>query len=306
MVWQLLLRSWIQQAASQQLHAAAQSALNEHLSRQSADAQSAETGAAPPCDVGLVFALGVELGGLEDRMQQVRKFKGDGFVVRCGRLCDRNIAVVESGPGQEAARRGAKALIAGHHPQWVVSAGFAGGLVDVLSKRRFLMAQEIASPDGRVNRVDFRVSAEALQSTPHVRVGRLLTVDQIIRTTAEKRALAEKHQADAVDMETFAVSEVCRETKTKFMALRIISDSVHDELPVEIERLFQQTTGAGRVGAALGAVMRRPGAVKDLWQLKEDAVRASDMLAVFLEGIVAQLAPASPDPSAAPKPESSA
>jgi hypothetical protein len=29
--------------------------------------------------------------------------------------------------------------------------------------------------------------------------------------------------------------------------------------------------------------------MKDLWQLKEDAIRASDRLAKFLEGIVTQL-----------------
>jgi adenosylhomocysteine nucleosidase len=56
-----------------------------------------------------------------------------------------------------------------------------------------------------------------------------------------------------------------------------------------LENLLEQKTLAGKVGAAAGAVLKRFSAAKDLWQLREDALKASDRLAKFLAGVVGQL-----------------
>ena len=297
MVWQWLIRSWIQQAASQKLHEVAHEALREHQEGHQQEMASAESSEPPECDVGIVYALNIPLGGLEDRLQGKRKFKGSGFLVRYGTIDGRRVALLESGPGREAAAHGTAALIAGHQPKWIVSAGFGGGLVEPLKKRHFLLAQEIMDLQGGRISVDFKISPSALQATPYVHLGRLLTVDSIVRTSADKRRLAEAHEAQAVDMETYAVADVCRQAGVKFMSVRIISDAVTEELPPEVENLFQQKTMAGKVGAAVGAIFHRPSSLKDLWQLKEDAIVASEKLATFLQGVIGQLAPAAEAPS---------
>ena len=46
---------------------------------------------------------------------------------------------------------------------------------------------------------------------------------------------------------------------------------------------------AAQFGAAAGTIVNRPSSIKDLWQLKEDALVASGRLALFLAGIVPQL-----------------
>ena len=46
---------------------------------------------------------------------------------------------------------------------------------------------------------------------------------------------------------------------------------------------------ASKLGAAAGAIMKRFSAAKDLWKLREDALKASDRLAKFLASIVEQL-----------------
>jgi adenosylhomocysteine nucleosidase len=120
-------------------------------------------------------------------------------------------------------------------------------------------------------------------------VGRLLTVDRLIRHPDERRKLHADHAALACDMETFAVAQACRDAGTRLLSVRIISDAIDDELPREIEHLLSQTTLAGKIGAAAGAVMHRWGAAKDLWNLREDALKASDRLAKFLRGVVTQL-----------------
>ena len=82
---------------------------------------------------------------------------------------------------------------------------------------------------------------------------------------------------------------MCSDEKVRFLSVRIISDGVDDELPIEIERLLDQPSFAGKLGAAAGAIFRRPSSVKDMWKLKEDAIQASDRLAKFLAGTIRQL-----------------
>src|SRR4029453_4758634 len=98
------------------------------------------------------------------------------------------------------------------------------------------------------------------------------------------RKLAEENEAIAADMETFAVAQKCRELGVPFLGVRIISDAVDDELPPEIENLLAQKSLAGKIGAAAGAVLKRFSAAKDLWKLREDALKASDRLGGFFVG----------------------
>jgi adenosylhomocysteine nucleosidase len=153
------------------------------------------------------------------------------------------------------------------------------------------MASSLVHEGSRELNVDFKISPEVLASTPGLRVGRLLTVDALVGQAEDKRRLGEEHQAQAVDMESWNVGEVCRQAKTRFLSVRIISDAVDDVLPPEVETLARQTTTAARLGAAAGAIFRRPSSLKDMLKLKEEALLASDRLAKFLAGVIPQLAP---------------
>jgi adenosylhomocysteine nucleosidase len=111
----------------------------------------------------------------------------------------------------------------------------------------------------------------------------------LIRRIAERRELAARHQAVACDMETCGVAEVCARDQTRFLPIRIISDAVDDRIPKEAEHLLKQKTLAGKLGALAGAILDRPGSIKDLWQLREDAIAASDRLARFLAAVAEKL-----------------
>ncbi len=286
-----LLRSWLAQQAQANLRDRVRGAVQEELSAH-AGAQQAGQADDLPCDVGIVFALSAESGGTEDLLTSVVTTKGDGFLVRSGLLDRRRVAVLLAGAGREAAARGTQALIRGHRPHWIVSAGFAGGLQPQLRRGDIVMANEILDISGRRLSID-------LQTEPGraMHVGRLLTVDQIIAKPAEKAALGATHDALAVDMESWAVGEVCRQDKVRFLSVRVISDAVDDELPEDLNSLVMQKTTAGRLGAAAGTLFRRPGSVKDMLRLKEDALAASDRLAKFLDGVIRQLIPRDAEPT---------
>jgi len=286
---QQLLRNWLFNAARQR----AAEAVREGSRQQGpspADAAEARQPIKPDrCDVGLVFALGMEASGLAQRMSGVIRISGAGFVGREGGIEGRRVVAIEAGVGRKAAEHGARALIAGHRPKWIISAGFAGGLDPRLELGDIVMASAVADLDGRELEIDINVDPAALAQSPRLHIGRLITVDRVIREAKEKKRLGAERQAIAVDMESMAVAEVCRQEKVRFMVVRVISDSVARELPRDIDYLVKHRTTAGRLGAAARAVLRRPSSVRDMWQLKEDALRASDRLGSFLVGVIGQL-----------------
>lgn len=287
MVWQSLLRSWIGQQASQQVYESVQKAAQARTASSAASASERP----PPADVAVVFALQAEAGGLTDLLEGVTVTRTPDLAIRQGTLQSRRVVLVESGVGTLAAVRGTQALIAGHRPGLVISSGFAGALDPRLKRGDIILADSVVDSEGHRLAIDLKVSAESLAATPRTHVGQLLTSQLIVRRPDEKRALGQAHQALAVDMESWAVGEVCRQAKTPFLAVRIVSDTVDDELPAEIESLARQKTGAARLGAAAGAIFRRPSSVKDMLKLKEHALIHSDRLARFLAGMITQMVP---------------
>lgn len=295
-MWQSLFKSWLMGQAREQLRQAASQAAGAQASGKSAAADpgtSAEQG--PPerkpevCHVGLVFALGIEAGGLIDQLSGVIRIDGAGFVAREGGLDGRRLVIIEAGVGAKAAASATSALIQGHKPRWIITAGFAGGLDDRLQQGDILMANEIVDLEGHRLTIDLKFDPQALHSMRHLHVGRLLTADRVVGDIEEKRALGQQRGALAVDMESMAVADVCRQEQVRCLSIRVISDAVDRALPKDIDYLVKRKTLAGRIGAAAGAAVRRPSSIKDMWQLKEDALLASDRLASFLAGIIGQL-----------------
>lgn len=294
----MLWRSFIQQLLTQQVREKMREAVTEAIRNPNGLAGGEEEPAAPspPADVAFVFALGIESGGLEDLLSGVVATKLPDCTLKHGGYKGRSIIIAEGGVGRLAAARATQAVIAGHKPKWIVSAGFAGGLDPRLKRGDILLVDSLADIEGHRLSIDIKPSPEWLASTRGLHVGRLVTVDKLVRRPDDKRALGEAREALAVDMESWAVGEVCRQDKVRFIAVRIISDAVDDELPADVERLMMQKDRASQLGAAAGAIWRRPSSIKDMYKLKEDALVASDKLAKFLTQIIGLLVPAGPPP----------
>jgi adenosylhomocysteine nucleosidase len=292
MVLRYLFNHWLRQKASETVRQKVADTVRDGMSKAAGqDSQSEPPEELPPCDVGLVFALENESGGLEDLLAEKVTLRGHGFVAVRGDLDGRRVVVIRSGAGREAAAEATAALIQGHEPKWVISSGFAGGLTPDLQRYDVVMADSLVDLDGKRLDIDLKVDPAELARTPGVHVGRLLTADRVIRLPSEKRSLGQKHEALAVDLESFAVAEVCREHQVRFLAVKILSDSMLDELPPDVEQLARQKTTAARFGAAVGAVWRRPTSAKDMYRLRENALTATDRLAKFLASMIEQLVP---------------
>ena len=276
----LLVGQLVQRAAAEKMRTVVTDALRGEMQREPATPVE-------PCEIAVIFALNAESGALTDLLQESQYAQRATFVERSGLLDGRRLVVAEVGVGIEAAAQGTADCLAVHRPQWVISAGFAGGLVPELKKGHMLMANEIVDLVGHTLQTGLKL--DLASDSPGLHVGRLLTVDRLIREPEEKRLLAEQHAAVACDMESIAVAEVCRQAGVRFMSVRVVSDTVDDRLPKEIELLLAETSLLGKLGTAANAVLNRFSAASDMWQLYEDALKCSQRLARFVRSMLPQL-----------------
>jgi len=288
MVYRWFLQHWLRGVAEQKVRETVAEAARQRLAE-------VETASRPGvCQVGVVFALGQESGGLEDLLGGVVTIKGDGFVARQGVLKQRQVVLMASGAGRVRAAKAAEAMISGHRPAWVIAAGFCGGLSPALARHDLVLADALLDAAGNRLELDLARIGEEIRSRRGVHVGPLLEVEQIVRLPDEKQSLGEKYRALAADMESLAIAEVCRRRNVPFLAVRVVSDAVDERLPAEVEYLLKQKSRTAQLGAALGAILNRPGSFKDMLRLKENALIASDRLARLLSAVIRHVAPLPP------------
>ena len=164
MVLRWVVRNWLGNLARQKVRQTVVEAAREKLAEAAEAPETEEPDSEErPCDVGVVFALGIEAGGLEDLLEGAIHIRAYGFAVRQGGLRGRHVVVVQSGAGAAAAAHATEALLSGHHPQWVISAGFAGGLSPELKRHDLVMADGLVAADGRRLSIDLKVDPAALE-----------------------------------------------------------------------------------------------------------------------------------------------
>ncbi len=247
-------------------------------------------------DVGLVIALPIEWQAFKGRLSPWRSTQGPRLTFyrsdwpsssdagQRERTCVR-LMVVECGMGSQRAAAATHALIDAHQPTWILSAGFAGGLTTELAKGDLLFVSKISC----AGHESIQTGAHTLDSPTHgMRTGPLHTADSIVRDASSKREIFATTAALAVDLESYGVAQVCRERSTRFIGLRVISDSVDETIPLEALSVTGPT-GAIRWGATLGALIKRPAAISDLWSLRESALKCATRLADGIEFVLTSL-----------------
>ena len=243
----------------------------------------------PPCEIAVLMGTNLEADDFASSLAGRSTTRCASFVEHAGTVAGRSVVVAETGTGAQASGRAADDVIAMHHPDWVISAGFAAALRPELRRGHILMADQVVDPQGDPLVVGFQIDPQVIATMRHLHVGRLVTVQQPVRLPTARRELGEQYEALAADMETAAVAQVCARHKTRFLSVRVIADQVDDRLPIEVERMMGKSSWAAKLGVVTGALLKRPSSVKDWWHLQQQALLASDRLAEFLRGILPQL-----------------
>jgi adenosylhomocysteine nucleosidase len=230
--------------------------------------------AARDCAAGIVFAVPIEADAFERLASDEVATQAGGLTIREGHVAGRRVAWCVAGVGRAAATRAARLLVDGHRPRLLVSAGFAGGLDPGLGRGSVVRPNRVLTDDAHEPLPLADVAA-------HEPVA-IVTVDRIVGPAEAKAALFARTGAQVVDMETRAVAEVAGETGLSCVSIRVISDDAGQPVPREVAALVRPQSALRRLGTALGALGRRPGAAVDLWRLWEHAVVDGRTLATAL------------------------
>jgi adenosylhomocysteine nucleosidase len=220
----------------------------------------------------LVAAERRELDGIRKKMD--RSVEKGGFAANF--VCDGTWrgdrwVMVANGPGRmnaseslsddliREARTGAGVV------QSIISTGYCGALDPKLK-----VGDIVASDDTLIT-----------SDRPCVR-GRLITLDRVAVTAAEKRELREQTGAIAVDMESDAVRSRAAALGIPFACIRAVSDTAEEDLPLDFNRYRDSHGGFSRTRIAIAAMARPFSAMPAMLEFDRRCQQASFALGDFL------------------------
>ena len=211
-----------------------------------------------------------ELAGLLRHVDGIQKVDWPLDFARLGNLNGKRVALVANGPGPKLAGRAADVVKRYETMEALISTGFCGALAASLKPCDIFVATEVVGVAPALAPASGRV----FQS------GRLLSMDRVVSTAAEKATL--RTRADAVEMEAAAVAGRARDGGVPFYAVRVISDAAQEDLPLDFNRL-RTADGHFSRAKSLAAALRRPATrIPELMKLNMRTKRASQALGDFL------------------------
>jgi adenosylhomocysteine nucleosidase len=183
----------------------------------------------PP--VVVTFARSEESGAFRRKLGGLKKWRCGPLPAWRGIIDETEVTVVHTGIGPAAAERVIREVIQREKPCKVISAGFAGGLDPALRVGDTLVSE----------------SASAI-----------LSREIPLETPEQKAAAFRETGARLVDMETAVIAAACTAAGIPFVAVRAVSDSADEPLPVPFQFWFDVARQRPRPFALVGFLLRRP------------------------------------------------
>ncbi len=184
------------------------------------------------------------------------------------------------GVGRVNAEKSVRQFLATQSPALVLTCGFAGGLNPKLKLGDVVFEPAAIHAPPSILPLPSQLLAAGAQPV------KFHCADRIATTVAEKEKLRAATGADAVEMESAAIHAVCAEKKIPCVTVRVISDTAHEDLPLDFNALSKadQSLDFGKLFLALA---RSPGKIGSLMQLQKKTSFAARQLAKVLEKMIA-------------------
>lgn len=148
----------------------------------------------------------------------------------------------------------------------LLSWGCAAGLSEALVPGSLVLPQKLAAADGRLIATDPQWHAtmhERLCQRFIVHTAQLVESPYLVRTAAEKAALAARFQGIALDMESAALARVAAEKQIPFAVIRAVVDPAATDLPRSIAHALDDR-GEVEQHRLLAYVLRYPSELRAL------------------------------------------
>lgn len=176
-----------------------------------ADARSA--------DFAFICSQKAEVRPLLKHIDRQRKYVDDGFVFRGGFLDQSlRIIVVEAGFDFVGHRKATQIVINEHHPKWVMSTGFSIGLSEAVKTGDVCLANQISDLHGNDLELDL-----PLEGGKRVHCGKHVVMDRPLLTSPEQQQISDSTSADAADLASLAVAQVCLQKTDEQAAASFLS-----------------------------------------------------------------------------------
>lgn len=197
--------------------------------------------------IAVVGAMAVEVAELLRRLEDDEARTISGRTFHLGRLCGREVVVVQCGIGKVNAAMCAEALILAYRPSLVINIGVAGTLTDALNIGDIAVARDFVQYDvdttalgdplgfvSTVERIDFPcadwavngiLSAVERQTELRAKAVRIASGDRFNDDQASHDLIAGHFGADVCEMEGCPIAQVCWINGVDCAAIRAISDA---------------------------------------------------------------------------------
>lgn len=185
------------------------------------------------------------------------------------------IEVLLTGMGPVNARRSIESALALCPRELVLTCGFAGGLNPALP-----LAAVVFSADAETGLAPILTGAGAVPA-------QFYGSSRIVVDAAEKQALWQSSHADAVEMESDIIRQVCRENRVPSATVRAISDTAAQDLPLDFNALLTESFQID-YPKLLRTVLRSPSVVPALIRFQSDTRRAARQLGRVLRHVIAK------------------
>jgi nucleoside phosphorylase len=161
----------------------------------------------------------------------------------------------------------------------IISFGVCGAIAKDLKSGFVILPENILSDNNAIP-VDKNWHARVqvlLERQFDLSFGNLVTVSQTVATTKDKKALAEKTGAVAVDMESAVLAELAIVHNIPFIAIRVVHDTAQMEIPKAFTDILDTVEGNGQISKwklLKGLLFNWPGAkvLKQLSSANDDAM----------------------------------
>lgn len=212
---------------------------------------------------GIIGAMSEEIIELKNSMLDIEEIKINSLIFFRGKLCGKEVVLVESGIGKVNAAISTTLLINEFKVEKIIFTGVAGAVNPKVNVTDIVIATDLVESDmdvtaggnyklGEIPRMKnsyfkpdpylFTVAnsvAIKLFSKEKVFAGRIISRDEFVASTEKVKKLREIFNAECVEMEGAAVAHVCEILNIPFIILRSISDKADNEAGLTFEEFVK-------------------------------------------------------------------
>ena len=213
--------------------------------------------------IGIIGAMHEEIMELKNSMTNINEVQISNLKFYEGKLCSKDIVLVESGIGKVNAAISTTLLISQFKVEKIIFTGVAGAVNPKIKVTDIVIGTDLVESDmdvtaggnyklGEIPRMkssNFKADpylfnlaesvAIKLFGSDKVHKGRIISRDEFVASSEKVNKLREIFSAECVEMEGAAVAHVCEVMNIPFIVIRSISDKADDEAGMSFDEFVK-------------------------------------------------------------------